>query len=546
MANEHFDVIVLGYGSAGANAALQAAHLGARVLILEKHTEAGGNSFVSSANMTMPTDFHKKTKSDGRQFAAYLEEVSQDTTPKKVIDAFVEGLYELPSWLEVLGGEFEENQFKRMWTYYIPAVTFPNLDSANDIDLKIYHIKQTERCPAPTAGRRVWELLDSHLQQAPNVEIRTGVNVRAINREHTNAGRGRITGVHLDNGTDISASAVVMACGGFEADTGLKRDLLGPRRIGLLGSPANQGDGLRLAAKAGAKTWHQSAEASVLGFLPPGDDTGFALALSHPSFIFVNQKAQRFINEAKLESHRGHSDTAALDHESGKYANDPIWLIMDGANIEDQAKPVLEIFSHRIVREGYEWSEHSAQEIEKGWGKKAESIAELAKQTGLSEEALKRTLEQWNGIDEESEEPFGRPSESLRPIHPPFYAIQLTPLLYNTQGGPQRDERAQILDPDGDVIEGLYGAGELGSVWGHAYQSSTNFSETIVFGRIAGREAAALAAKRQQGVKDVNPDGTIAERAQKDPPIAIDRREFQQERMGASGFLGGQEAAMNA
>ncbi|KAJ9628632.1 hypothetical protein H2203_002534 [Taxawa tesnikishii (nom. ined.)] len=488
-AKPDYDVIVLGYGSAGANAALQAANMGANVLIVEKAEHGGGNSFVSSANMTVPTDLQKKNKSDGARFARYLEEISQGTTPPKVIDAFVEGLYEMPDWLKQLGGEFEENKFERMWTYYIPALTFPKLKTAENLDLAIYHIKQTERCPAPTAGRRVWELLDSHLKKHDNVTIRTKTNTKSINRN----GEGAISGITLDDGTTITCVALIMSCGGFENNVDLKRDLLGPRSIGLLGSPNNTGDGIRLARKLGAEIWHHSAEASVLGFLPPEAKDGFALALRHPGFIFVNKEGRRFINETTLESHRGHSDTAALDPESGKYANDPIWLIMDDENIKDKQKLVLEIFSQQVVIYGYKWSEHSEEEIKKGWVKMAESIEELAKATKLPVDNLKKTLEKWNAVDKSNPDALGRDSESLRAIHKPYYAMQLTPMLYNTQGGPRRNEKAEILDPDGDIIKGLYGAGECGSIWGHAYQSSTNFSETIVFGRIAGREAARLA-----------------------------------------------------
>jgi succinate dehydrogenase/fumarate reductase flavoprotein subunit len=123
-----------------------------------------------------------------------------------------------------------------------------------------------------------------------------------------------------------------MACGGFENNEDLKRDLLGPRGMGLLGSPSNVGDGIRLARKVGAELWHHTAEASVLGFVPPpGGTCGFALALRKPGYIIVNRDARRFFNETRLESHRGHIDTAHVDPELGTYANDPMWLIMDGA-----------------------------------------------------------------------------------------------------------------------------------------------------------------------------------------------------------------------
>lgn len=482
-----YDIIVLGYGSAGANAALQAAYVGAKVVIIEKAERGGGNSFVSSANMTVPIDFYPTDKPDGAAFARYLHEVAQGTTPPKVIDAFVQGEYEMFAWIRSLGGEFEENKVERMWTYYIPPLTFPKLETAKGLDLKIYHVKQTERCPAPTAGRRVWELLDSHITKHEKITVRTSTNVLSIDKDLSS---NTITGVTLKTGERITAKAVIMACGGFENNEGMKRVFLGPRRIGLLGSPNNAGDSVRLARKVGAELWHLTAEASVLGFVPPGETCGFALALRQPGFIIVNRDGRRFFNETKLESHRGHSDTAAVDPELGTYKNDPMWLIMDSANIESDKTPVLEIFSHKIVVEGYKWSRHSEEEIKKGWVRKAGSVAELAEQLQLDGDALARSIDDYNAQTGAEADSFGRTRDSMQPLRAPFYAMQITPLLYNTQGGPRRNEKAEIMDPDGGAIKGLYGAGECGSIWGHAYQSSTNFAETIVFGRIAGREAA--------------------------------------------------------
>jgi hypothetical protein len=111
----------------------------------------------------------------------------------------------------------------------------------------------------------------------------------------------------MKDGTFIVSSAVIMCCGGFENDTELKRDIFGPRHIGLLGSPSNTGDGIRLAQKIGADLWHLNAEASVLGFLPPNQQCSFAVALRHPGCIIVNKHGKRFINEATLECHGGHS-----------------------------------------------------------------------------------------------------------------------------------------------------------------------------------------------------------------------------------------------
>ena len=86
---------------------------------------------------------------------------------------------------------------------------------------------------------------------------------------------------------------------------------------------------------------------------------------------------------------------------------------------------------------------------------------------------------------------FGR-RLMLAPIaEPPFYAVELSPSMLNTQGGPRRNEKAQIVRPDGTPIPRLYSAGELGSIYSYLYQGTGNIGECLAFGRIAGRNAVA-------------------------------------------------------
>lgn len=138
------DVIVVGYGAAGASATLRAHEHGAETIILEKMPRAGGNSLVSSANMVFPQNPALADK-----FADYLNEVNFGTTERELVDTFVEGLLENPAWLESLGGELEIYDFKQDPTlsYYIPNLTFPGLPSAKGLELVALHLKQTETCP---------------------------------------------------------------------------------------------------------------------------------------------------------------------------------------------------------------------------------------------------------------------------------------------------------------------------------------------------------------------------------------------------------------
>jgi succinate dehydrogenase/fumarate reductase flavoprotein subunit len=65
------------------------------------------------------------------------------------------------------------------------------------------------------------------------------------------------------------------------------------------------------------------------------------------------------------------------------------------------------------------------------------------------------------------------------------------PCVFNTQGGPKRNAKAQVIDFRGQPIKRLYSAGELGSLWHRNYPGAGNVSEALAVGRIAGRNAAA-------------------------------------------------------
>ena len=144
------------------------------------------------------------------------------------------------------------------------------------------------------------------------------------------------------------------------------------------------------------------------------------------------------------------------------------------------------------IIERYDWSEDNSREIAKGWVKTAESLADLASQVGLDANTLCNTVSRWNrDCDAKTDADFGR-SLMLAPIvAAPFYAVELSPSMLNTQGGPRRNERGQIVRPDGTPIKRLYSAGELGSIYSYLYQGTGNIGECLAFGRVSGRNAAA-------------------------------------------------------
>jgi succinate dehydrogenase/fumarate reductase flavoprotein subunit len=142
----------------------------------------------------------------------------------------------------------------------------------------------------------------------------------------------------------------------------------------------------------------------------------------------------------------------------------------------------------------YEWSEDNLKEVDLGILKRADCLAEVARDINVPPENLEATVARWNALVERgADEDFNRPSESMRPIRtPPFYYAAAWPIVSNTQGGPVHDEHWRIVDAFGEPILGLYEAGELGGIWGHLYLGGGNLAECYIGGWTAARHAARL------------------------------------------------------
>jgi hypothetical protein len=144
------------------------------------------------------------------------------------------------------------------------------------------------------------------------------------------------------------------------------------------------------------------------------------------------------------------------------------------------------------IVERYEWSEDNRTELAKGWIKSADCLASLATMVGLDPDALMDSVTRWNRhCDAGHDADFGRSLMMTPIVAPPFYAVELSPSMLNTQGGPRRNEKGQIVRPDGTPIARLYSAGELGSIYGYLYQGTGNIGECLAFGRVSGRNAVA-------------------------------------------------------
>ena len=193
-----------------------------------------------------------------------------------------------------------------------------------------------------------------------------------------------------------------------------------------------------------------------------------------PSFIYVDADGRRFADETGWEVHDKLRCLTAYLPRRRNHPHVPGHLIFDEP--ARLAGPLNGIVG---TPNDYVWSADNSVELAAGWIEPVEAL-------DLPE--LERTLGEYGAVPDE----FGRDSRTIVPLEPPLYAIEMQPGVATASGGPRRDARARVLRSDGTPIPGLYAAGGCGSIWGHLTEHGGGLADAIVFGRIAGEQAATV------------------------------------------------------
>lgn len=473
------DVVVVGFGAAGMAAAVTAHELGADVVMLEKAPEGqeGGNTRVAGQGYL--------NTSAVEPAIAYLTALCGPyTVPEAMVRVWAEEMCRNNDWLRSLGGDPQEHQHPPV------GIEFPDLPGADCVHK--FH-------DGPTYGYSyTWQLFERLVKERPIPILYETPGRELIQHDGTK----EILGVRAGRGeasiTVKARKGVVLTCGGFENNQQMIRDYLpGVPYCYTSGTPYNEGDGITMAMSVGADLWHMNNYAGPsMALKVPEIRTSFSMQALHYSketpggMIVVGPDGRRFTDEKFKTRH-------------GKVPVNGRWLPLS------TPCPMFLIFDHTLfcsgplydkhpshgwtqIIEKYDWSEDNRTELAKGWIRSADSLAALASALDLDPATLEATVGRWNRHCDAGHEPeFGR-TLMMNPIcNGPFYAVELSPSMLNTQGGPRRNERAQIVRPNGTPIPRLYSAGELGSIYSNLYQGTGNIGECLAFGRISGRNAAA-------------------------------------------------------
>ena len=464
--NYETEVLIIGFGGAGSVAAITAHDNGADVLITEKLDHGGGNTNTALGGFLNLTDLDKGLN--------YLENLCFRTAravDSEMLRKYAEECFKNREWLEKMGAK----------THRYGGASFPQLPDSDSVEKRMITGKNTED------ENSFWSFLRQNVEKR---KIEVWYNSGA--RELLTDLNGEVIGAVINkNGENISVKAsraVILTCGGFEFNDWMKMNFLKGYPYFSLGTPGNTGDGIKMAQRVGAELWHTFNVSVTLGFKTPEFEAAFFLRPPSTRFIYVDKSARRFASEY-AEIHAYNFIVDYFDPHSLEYPRIPCFIIFD-----EEARLAGPLIASSIGynRGKYKWSKSNSKEIKQGWIIADKSIAGLAEKTGLNPETLEDTLNRYNNYCTTGKDiEFQRPEKNLEAIGPgPYYAMQLWPCLINTQGGPRRNLKAQVLYPDASPIPGLYSAGELGSIFGLLYQGAGNLGECLAFGRIAGREAA--------------------------------------------------------
>lgn len=474
------DIVITGFGGAGAAAAIAARRRGASVVVLEKQAaDRHTPSTRMSGGLVMGAH-------NTEAAAAYLDACAGGMIPAEVSRAWAERAVALPGWLQGIDPDLALAR--------IGGAEHPDLTGAGAIDVYQPGGARSRLDPSGKAGAFLWERL-ARATLASGAAIRWENPARRLIREGD-----AVTGVEADTPDGplkvMAKRGVILTCGGYLHDAELKRNYLRAWPVHFYGNPGNTGDGIRMAQEAGADLWHMNQMIGrAIGTFPmeDGSELSFIIFIDPPGYAITDRHGRRFADEAAQARllHGFYHHLLDYDPATGIHPRNPCYWFFD--ETRRKAAPLTLPFIGAQAVGLYDWSADNSAEIERGWIKRGATIAEAAAAAGVEDpRAAEESVAAYNAACRAgAPDPFGRPAETMVPIETgPFYCVPLHAGGSNTTGGPRRDRHARVLTPYGEPIPGLLAAGELGQASGMQYPADgSNLSEAFCFGQIAAETA---------------------------------------------------------
>ena len=485
------DIVIVGAGGAGMTAAITAADAGKTVVILESQPAVGGNSVKATGGMNAAKTVYQDANAFGESAGvektlaaaeAYVDNeaiTALAATVKEQWDAYQanpEGYFdstELFALNTLIGGKglndpdlvntLVGNSAEAIDWLSTINIDLNNVAAFGGASVKRIHRPVNAEGKVVSVGAYTIPLLEEASKSRDNITLLTDTTATQILTDENGAACGILATGKTGNTVTVNAKAVILATGGFGANLDMVVKYA-PQLEGFMTTNAAgiQGQGILMAQALGAATVdmeqvqiHPTVQADTASLITEG--------LRGDGAILVNANGERFTDEV------GTRDvvSAAEIAQPGSFS----WLVVDQKMVDASS-----------VIQGY---------ITRGFMYGADSYEELAAVLDIPADTFAATMNTWNGYVAEKNDPdFGRTSFASPLDTAPFYAVKVTAGIHHTMGGLKIDTETHVLNENGEIIPGLFAAGEVtGGVHGANRLGGNAVADFVVFGRIAGEQA---------------------------------------------------------
>jgi fumarate reductase flavoprotein subunit len=475
---EHYDVIVVGAGTAGIPTAGFAARRGAKVLLIDAADRIGGTLHLSGGNMSAGGTRVQAAKGITDSPAQHFDDImriSHGTADPVMVRLAVDNAPDTVHWLLDIGFEMLPE---------MPVINYGH---------EAYRVPRTYW--GPEFGISVLKAIEPWLDteiEAGRIELRLDTKLVGLQQNDSRQVTGAVLrgrdGVHRV----VCGDNIVLTTGGYTANSALFPMLNDGRPLYSLGDEYSQGEGITIALGAGSYLRGGQMMLPTFGGVEdphrPGYYLGGVVNLTpqyrQPWEIFVNLEGERFVCE----------DTDSVDLRERallRQTDMRFWVIFD-QTIKDAAPGILS-----------DWPDNPYRDQELPPGKSiydsaidkhpdfssAATLAELADKTGIDRKALERTVVAYNRGVADGQDPLGRRHHPLPIAKPPFYAIRNHGTSVKSYAGIAVDPELRVLDRHDRPIANLYAAGEAlggGVMTGNSFCGGMSVTPALTFGRLLG------------------------------------------------------------
>lgn len=465
--DETVDVIVVGSGFAGLAAAYEAKKAGATVALLEKMKTPGGNSIINGGIFAVPGSPEQKhlgIKDSPELMMQDMLKAGDNLNHLEKVKTLCEQALPTYWWtVNELDVKYQTENIKQEGGHSVPRSLFTINGSGSEIVNK--ELAALEKLGVkPRLRTWMQEIITDENGRVVGVKVRE-------NYRFPNADSGRVKYI-------AAKRAVVLCFGGFAADAEF-RSIYDPKLNATLQStnqPGATGDSWRMAMAIGAHVI-QADQIQILPQTSP-DEKGFGIGFAwsgHVSMYGIwveNATGKRFINELANRKVRANAIFAQL-------AKGRECLAIGDAG-------TAAMFAE--IRPGM-----LKKELERKCVFEYKTLEDLAKAHKIPIDALKATIAEYNEAISTKKDPVGRPvNPKAKPLgNGPWYVARMSPKVHHCMGGLYTNNKAQVYHVKGGLITGLYAAGEAtGGVHGAVRLGSCGTADSLIYGRIAGQEAA--------------------------------------------------------